>query len=74
MEDNKINELWRKIEKLWLFYDNQNSTLKFQYEMLVKLFNNFAKKRIYFKVVEDEQYKNSKKKMRKIFIILMKWY
>lgn len=44
----KILELEKRINNLWKFYEKQDWILKVQYDVLVKLFNNFAKNWIYF--------------------------
>jgi hypothetical protein len=44
----KIQELENKIKDLTNIYDKENWLLKYQYEILNKLFENFAKKGIFF--------------------------
>ncbi len=70
MNDNEMKIIEQKIEKLWGIYSKQNNILKFQYEMLVKLYENLAKKWIYFSVAKKEQYLNSKKENEKSYILI----
>ena len=70
---NEIDALNTKIEILWDFYKKEkDNILIFQYESLKYLFNNFAKKWIYFSLANFEWEKSLSKEYSKTYIL--RWW
>jgi len=56
----KLSELEKRINNLWNFYEKEEWILKNQYEILKYLFENFAKKWIYFSLRKNNHNWNKK--------------